>query len=152
MSQYTYRLNPGKRNEEKHVYKRSQLEAMTTFQLREICRNERLVTSAVKPLEREGLIRLIMRFRGRKEYRHITEHNEAGRERLQEILHKMPMQISESDQIRIPASLVLYNNMALDEQDGYQVEAAPGFLYEGNLLLVDESLQVYTCCYLKEEG
>lgn len=151
MSQYTYRLNPGKRNEEKHTYKRSQLEAMTTFQLREICRNERLVTSAVKPLDRDGLIRLIMRFRGRKEYRHITEHHEAGRERLQEILHKMPMQISESDQIRMPASLVLYNDMALDEQDGYQVEAAPGTLYEGNLLLVDESLQVYTCCYLKEE-
>ncbi|MGL5437601.1 MAG: hypothetical protein ACRDBO_19805 [Lachnospiraceae bacterium] len=152
MSQYTYRLNPGKRNEEKHAYKRSQLELMTTFQLREICRNERLVTSAVKPLEWEGLIQLIMRFRGRKEYRHITEHNKAGWERLQEVLYKVPIQISESDQIRIPASLVLYNDIALDEQDGYQVEAAPGFLYEGNLLLVDESLQVYTCCYLKEEG
>ena len=150
-SQYTYRLNPGKkRNEEKQVYKESQLEQMTTFQLREICRQERLVSSSSGHPDREGLIRLIMRFRGRKEYRHMDTFCEQGLERLQEILQKKPLQISDSGQIGVPASIVLYDDMAMDELDGYQVTAAGQPLYEGNLLLVDESLQLYTCCYIKE--
>ncbi|MGL5436361.1 MAG: hypothetical protein ACRDBO_13335, partial [Lachnospiraceae bacterium] len=151
MSQYTYRLNPEKKkNEEKRLYKRSQLEQMTTFQLREICRQEHLVIQ-VKALDREGIIRLIMRFRGRKEYRHIENFCEDGLARVEKMLHKVPIQISECDQIRIPASLVLYRDMSIDEQDGYQVEAVDDILYEGNLVLVDESLHVYTCCYLKED-
>lgn len=150
-SQYTYRLNPGKRrNEEKHVYKESQLEQMTTFQLREICRNERLVSSSSSHLDREAIIRLIMRFRGRREYRHIETFCEQGLERLQEILQRKTLQINDSGQIGVPASITLYYNMAIDELDRYQVSSFDQLLYEGNILLVDERLQIYTCCYIKE--
>jgi len=151
MSQYTYTLHPDKRNlEEKQYYKKSQLERMTTFQLREICRQERLVANGIDPLDRESFIRLVMRFRGRKEYRHIAEYCEGGMERIQDILNKMPVQISRNDRIGIPASLTLYYDMAVDEFDGYQAEALQGSLYEGNILIVDENLRVCTCGYIKE--
>ena len=68
MSQYTYTLNLGGEEEVKHTYRQSELEKMTTFHLREICRKERLVVSSAKNEDKDGLIRLIMRFRGQKEY------------------------------------------------------------------------------------
>lgn len=153
MSQYTYTLNPGKeQTDKKHSYKRSQLEQMTTFQLREICRKERLVTTSVAPLDREGFIRLIMRFRGQKDYRHIDEFCEGGMERIQGVLDRLPIHAVQDGGIRMPASLVLYNNMAMDELDGGLTQAAGISLYEGNLLLVDEAFQVHTCLFLKQAG
>ena len=68
MSRYTYTLNPDSRaGQPNQTYRRSQLEKMTTFQLREICRKERLVIPTRETGDREGLIRLIMRFRGQKD-------------------------------------------------------------------------------------
>lgn len=148
---YTYRLNPiKKQGNDKRYYKRSQLEQMTTYQLREICQNERLVSSSPSISDREGIIRLIMRFRGRKEYRQIDSYCEQGVERLRDVLNKIPLHIIESGGIGVPASIVFYHGMAADELDGYQITSADQSLYEGNLLLVDESLQIYTCCYIKE--
>ena len=61
MNRYTYTLNPGQKEPEmKQTYKRSRLEQMTTFQLKEICRKERLVLPSGAP-DRDGLVRLIMR-------------------------------------------------------------------------------------------
>lgn len=86
MGQYTYTLNHGREQEERHTYRQSELEKMTTFHLREICRKERLVVSSAKNEDKDGLIRLIMRFRGQKEYRHIREFCEGGLERVQAFL------------------------------------------------------------------
>ena len=47
MSRYTYTLNPSQGVTEKHTYRQSELEKMTTFHLREICRKERLVLSLI---------------------------------------------------------------------------------------------------------
>jgi len=125
---------------------------MTTFQLQEICRKERLVAASLDPLDREGIIRLIMRFRGQKDYRHISEYCEGGMERLQRVLDNIPLHTVREDGIRIPASLVLYNDMAMDELDEGLTESEGMSLYEGNLLLIDESFQLHTCLYLKQIG
>ena len=61
MSRYTYTLHPeNSGGQPRQTYRRSQLDKMTTFQLREICRRERLVVPARENGDREGLIRLIM--------------------------------------------------------------------------------------------
>lgn len=151
MGQYTYTLYPGKHEPaKKNTYRRSQLEGMTTFQLREICRKESLVSSGLSSLDREGHIRLIMRFRGQMDYRHISEFCEGGMERLQSLLDTTPMDLVRGEEIQIPASLVLYADMAMDEMDGFQAESKGGRLYEGNLLLVDEDYRIHTCLYIKE--
>ena len=47
MSRYTYTLHPeNSGGQPRQTYRRSQLDKMTTFQLREICRRERLVIPA----------------------------------------------------------------------------------------------------------
>lgn len=148
MDRYTYTLNPGK-EEESHTYKQSELEKMTTFHLREICRKEHLVVPSAQIMDREGLIRLIMRFRGQKEYRHIRTACEGGLERVQEFLDQSGMKYLNAPEINVPGTITLYQGTELNELDGYRV-TSDGELHCGNLLLVDEALQVYTCFYLDE--
>lgn len=149
MGQYTYTLNPDQITEENHTYKRSALEKMTVFRLQEICRKERLVIPTAQRTDKEGLIRLIMRFRGQKEYRHIQEACEGGMERIQDFLDQCGVQFLKEPEISIPGTIILYQDTEMNEMDGYRVEA-DGQLLCGNLLLVDESLTVYTCFYLDE--
>jgi len=149
MRQYTYTLNPNQIEEESHTYKQSELEKMTVFRLQEICRKERLVIPSAQRTDREGLIRLIMRFRGQKEYRHIQDDCEGGMERIQNFLDQCSVQFLEEPEVSIPGTITLYQNTEMNELDGYQVEADGQLLY-GNLLLVDENLTVYTCFYLDE--
>lgn len=149
MRQYTYTLNPNQTQKENHTYKRSELEKMTVFRLQEICRKERLVIPTAQRTDREGLIRLIMRFRGQKEYRHIQDTCEGGMERIQDFLDRCGVQFLNEPQVSIPGTITLYQNTEMNEMDGYRVEADEQLLC-GNLLLVDESLTVYTCFYLDE--
>ncbi len=39
----------------------------------------------------------------------------------------------------------------MNSLDGYRIKAE-SYLYEGNLLLVDECLQVYTCFYMERDN
>ncbi|MEY8356568.1 hypothetical protein AALB39_24895 [Lachnospiraceae bacterium 54-53] len=149
MSRYTYTLHPGKKEPEKNTYKRSKLEKMTTFQLKEVCRKENLVVPSGNSMDREGLLRLIMRFRGQKDYRHIDTECEGGLERLQEFFDRDLVSISSSQNVGIPGTMVIYRGTGLNELDHYHVESDVP-LYEGNLLLIDENFQVYTCFYIKE--
>ena len=44
-------------------YHKSDLLLMTTFQLREICRKEKILQGILNPLDKEELIRVILRYR-----------------------------------------------------------------------------------------
>lgn len=149
MNRYTYTLNPAREETKMHTYRQSELEKMTTFHLREICRKEHLVVPAAKNGDREGLMRLIMRFRGQKEYRHIREYCEGGLECLQEFLDKCKVRFRETPELAIPGTITLFQGTELNELDGYRVNSDET-LCCGNLLLVDETLKVYTCFYLGE--
>ena len=52
-----------KKNEIK--YEKSELELMTTYQLREICRREKIMNGVIHPLDKEELIQAIMRYMGK---------------------------------------------------------------------------------------
>lgn len=149
MSRYTYTLNQNQKTEEHTAYKRKDLEKMTLFHLREICRKERVVVPSAQSADREGLIRLIMRFRGQKEYRHINTAQEGGLERLQEFVQNNKVNITDKQQIRIPGTITLYQETGMNELDGYKVQS-DNKLYEGNLILIDELFQIYTCFYIQE--
>lgn len=149
MSRYTYTLHPGNTEPEKNTYKRSILEKMTTFQLKEICRMEKLVMPSGSCMDREVLLRLILRFRGQKDYRHIDAECEGGLERLQEFFDRNLIDVRFDQQVRIPGTMVIYRGTGLNELDHYKVESDMT-LYEGNLLLIDENFRIYTCFYIKE--
>lgn len=153
MSQYTYTLNPVREAQEQHTYRQSELEKMTAFHLREICRKESLVVSSAKNQDKDGLIRLIMRFRGQKEYRHIREFCEGGLERIQAFLDNQDIRFLEKPEVDIPGTITIFRDTEMNELDGYQVKSDEA-LCCGNLLLVDEALRAYTCFYTErtEDG
>lgn len=147
---YTYRLseNTGEKTEGMAAYHLESLHGMTTYQLREICHKERLVVPMGSRMEREELIRFIMRYRGIREHRHITGGAEEGIGRLQSFLDKVKLLEEEKFRIAYPAHLVLYEDEGIELTDHYEVSG--NFpMYEGNLLLVDEQDRIYTCLYLK---
>ena len=148
MSRYTYTLRTDRIEEPVHTYKRNDLEKMTMFHLREICRKEKLVVSSSQQDDKESLVRLIMRFRGQKEYRNIQTGCEGGLERLQEFFRDHEIQLTNRIAIRLPGTITLYHETGMNEMDNYQVQSEEK-LYEGNLLLIDEIYQVYTCFYLQ---
>jgi len=151
MLNQTYTLNPTHSPDgQKNYYKRNQLEKMTTFQLKEICRKEHLAITSVGEMDREGFIHLIMRFRGQKDYRHITDFVEGGMERLQKVIDGISVHTIDDGNIKVPARLFIYEDMEMDELDGMVVESESVSLYEGNLLLVDEHFMLHTCLYLKK--
>lgn len=149
MNRYRYTLNQKRVESPMNFYKRNELEKMTMFRLREICRKERLVVPSAQNGDRESLIRLIMRFRGQKEYRHIQSLETEGLERIQKQLDKQEIHISNKQKIQITGTIILYKEIEVNESDGYRVQANEG-IYEGNLLLVDENFQIYTCFYIRQ--
>lgn len=150
---YTYRLSreAGEKKESRTVYRMERLKGMTTYQLREICQKERLVVPMGSRMEREELIRFIMRYRGIRDHRHITSYVEGGMDRLQDFLNKVELREEKEKKISFPAHLVLYEDEGIELTDHYDVSG--NFqMYEGNLLLVDEQYQIHTCMYLKQQG
>ena len=109
MGQYTYRLSRDheEKAQPKDVYRLEELQGMTTYQLKEICYKQRLVVPMGTRLDREELIRFIMRYRGIREYRQIKDFAQDGMERLQDLIQKIQLKIDRQTQIAFPAHLVL---------------------------------------------
>ena len=135
MDRYTYTLNQKNRKEEQlHYYTREQLELMTTYQLRDICWKEQILNGIQAPLDKEELIRQIMRFRGRKENLYILQQNDGGVERLEELLrtaviHALP------GTVKGCAKIVTYEGLAVDFFDRFTIGYMPE-LVNTNALLV----------------
>ena len=74
-TKYSYKLYANKRNTDKKymTYTRVELMEMTTFQLRNICYKEKLVTGLINTLTRDELIDKILRYRGSEENPLIRE-------------------------------------------------------------------------------
>lgn len=95
MSRYTYTLNRGAIvKESHHYYSRAELELMTTYQLREICRQEKIINGLYVPLDKDELIHQIMRFRGREDRLFITEEVQGGVERLEGLLRSAKLHLT----------------------------------------------------------
>ncbi|WP_251499938.1 hypothetical protein [Otoolea muris] len=78
MDKYGYTIKPKKEQRPAQLYHKPDLALMTTFQLREICRREKIIQGVVNPMDREDLIRVILRYRGADEYFLIKKRDEAG--------------------------------------------------------------------------
>ncbi|AWB43679.1 molecular chaperone [Paenibacillus sp. CAA11] len=123
-------------------YSREELEEMTTFQLRNICYKERLVEGLTRRLDREEMIRVILKYLSADEQLWITTASEGGLERLQRALRQYARVPLKGDgAIRVPARLVLYEGMAVDKSDGYRVSAGTE-LNESNVLLVNDQMEI----------
>ncbi|WP_017212576.1 molecular chaperone [Clostridium beijerinckii] len=150
MSLYSYKLHKG--NEEhikKSKYKEKDLRLMTTFQLREICNKEKLVKSIINPLDKEELIRLIMKYRGEKESKLIKNYLVGGIERVERFLSRSNKEVINNRYIDYPGKITIYENLALEIYDNYILRSSEK-LEEGNVLLVDSNYKVCTIFNIKK--
>lgn len=135
MDKYTYTLNQQNKKEEKlHYYAQDELELMTTYQLRDICWKEQIINGIQAPLDKEELIRQIMRFRGRKKNLFIRKQSKEGMKRIENLLstanlHYMP------NSMRGCAKIVTYENMAVTYFDRFTIGYFPEIVNTNALLV-----------------
>jgi hypothetical protein len=135
----SYRLNVTREEPERsRRYKREELLEITTLQLRNICYQEKIVKGVVHNLDRDNLIKTILRYRGAAEQNFIKELNFAGWERVKKayaqcILTRLP----DRDLIKVPAKMTIYPEIGVTEEDLYQV-VAENEIGESNVFLVNE--------------
>ncbi|WP_225445685.1 molecular chaperone [Paenibacillus arenosi] len=111
---------------------------MTTLQLRNICFRERLVESYANPLDREGMIATLLKFRGADREVLIHKYNAEGFERVEKALcNYLLTPLSDNGSIKVPARMFLYDGLHINKRDQYKVEAGSG-IAESNVLLVNE--------------
>lgn len=130
---YTYNRNAGPKPELRY-YTRDELELMTTYQLRDICYRERIINGIHAPLDKDVLIREIMRFRGRADRLFITEPSEDGLERLESLLATAKLDLVDTA-LQGCAKLIVYHGISVEYFDRYTI----GYMQElvdTNALLV----------------
>lgn len=152
---FSYRLHTGREARDPGVdrkYTENELSGLTTFQLREICYREKLVQGYINTMDRDKLIRTILKYRGAQKSRLISGKKEGGFERLEMVLSKyMTQPLSGEDSIQVPARIILYPGLKVDRLDGYQVSAG-SLLSESNVLLVNEHQQLCAVLNLVKDG
>lgn len=158
MDRYTYTLNRENLQERPlHYYAREQLELMTTYQLRDICWKEQIINGIQAPLDKEELIRQILRFRGRRENLYIRSQNDEGIGRLEGLLqtaviHAIPQTIKGC------AKIVVYEGLAVDCFDHFTIGYRPEIVGTNALLVsggricaifqVEQLMEETDCLYL----
>lgn len=136
MSRYSYTLNRGAIPKEAlRYYSREELELMTTYQLREICRQERLINGIHAPLDKDVLIRQILRFRGREDRLFITKPVEGGWERLEGLLTSARLDLNHANALQGCAKITAYNGISIEYFDHFTIGYLPE-LADTNALLV----------------
>ncbi|HHY75044.1 MAG TPA: molecular chaperone, partial [Bacillus bacterium] len=120
---------------------------MTTFQLKNICYQERLVKGVANTLDRDVLIETILKYRGAEEPLLIREMKDGGFTRVEQAIQAyLHTEMQHSGKIKVPAKMSIYSGLRIDKLDKYMVDAG-NLLVESNVLLVNENLEL--CGILK---
>lgn len=154
MDRYILNKDGIKKEEKRTLYRQRELELMTTHQLREICRREKIIQGMINPMDKEELIHIIMRYRGTREQLLIMEEDKNGRERLEHLLAKGKISAVQDGTLHIPSRLVVYEGLSMDENDGIHIPYR-SIMENTNALLVSGGREVCGIFYLhkkKEDG
>lgn len=99
-------------------YHKSDLELMTIFQLREICRKEKLIQGILDPMDKEELVRVILRYRGAEEYFLIRKQREAGQEAVERVFREVEFRERQDFTFSCASRIVVYEGLAIGFYDG----------------------------------
>lgn len=138
-----------KQEEEKRLYRQGELELMTTYQLREICRREKIVQGILDPLDKEELVHVIMRYRGTGEQRLVLREEEQGSERLEQLLAQGKIRTVQDKSLHIPSRLIIYEGLVMDENDKIRIPYRAE-LENTNAILVSGGEKVCGIFYLQK--
>ena len=132
-------------------YEKSELELMTTYQLREICRREKIINGVINPLDKEELIRTIIRHRGKREEYFIRDHKEGGQERLEKFLKKSRIVYLTDEELYCQSQITAYEGLSIEYYDDYTIPYRKE-LAGTNALLIGSDMTLCAILNLEERG
>ncbi|WXR61449.1 hypothetical protein WG909_14260 [Peptostreptococcaceae bacterium AGR-M142] len=130
-------------------YKKTQLQNMTTYQLKEIAFNERITIANIKELDRNTLIKKIMQYRGIDEHLFITKYKKDSFINLYEYV-KNTRKVKQNDMnFNYKEKIKIFKNLKIDYTFDYKISSNKD-LSQGNILLVDDEFNLCTILNLKK--
>lgn len=135
----------------KRLYRREELELMTAHQLREICRNEKIVRGIADPLDKEELIHEIMRYHGMRDHLIIKEADQQGMDRLEDYFGKAKFQFQTDARMQIASKIIIHENRSLGFHDDISIPWQ-GELEGTNALIVSGGTKICGLFYLSAFG
>lgn len=132
------------------LYSKEDLELMTTYQLREICRKNRIINGVVNPLDKEELIWVILRSMGKREELFIADMSSEGVERLEELFTTCKLLLQDTENIRCNSVLTAYYGLAIEMADAYTIPYCKRFS-NTNAFVMSEDGKLCTILNLKEK-
>lgn len=145
---YTYKLH--KEQKTAHaVYNREELEKLTTLQLREICKIEKIVIGVAYKLDRNYMIQTILKYRGQQQFEYIQFDTESRNREVFKKLKSYLKYIDAEKQFKIPVRIAAYldNDITLDDQYTVTTDRQ----YGANVLLLDEQKNICGIWHMVEK-
>ena len=139
---YTYSINKVEKPLNA-TYTEEELSRLTTLNLREVCKQEKLAVAAVFKSDRDFLIGTILKYRGARKKVFIEDYTDSFIDLLGMVSKKLSFE--DSKDIEIPTRLTLYKNIEINNYDDYIVKGES--LSEGSVLILNSSKEV--CGILK---
>ena len=90
---------------------------MTTLQLKEICRKEKIIQGVINPMDKEELIRTILRFRGAEECYLIEKADEKGMEALERVFRETSLHEKHDRSLKCSSKIIVYEGTAIGIYD-----------------------------------
>ena len=136
MERYSYTIN--RKDTKKYApigtYLEEDLKKMSTFHLKEICREEKLVNGSVQHLGKEELIHEILKFREKSTTKFLTSLGEESKERVESFLSQVHLNENTQAFISFPKPIIVYSEIGMDVRDG-NLPNVSGINEEGSILL-----------------
>lgn len=101
-------------------YTKEELLCMTTYQLRDICTEEKIVNGLISSFDKDEYIYQILRFRGRKEHLLISEYNNDGQERIENLLLNAKINFK-AKKLKGCAKVVSYEDISTEIFDNFTI-------------------------------
>lgn len=134
-----YTFTPNIEKKENNKYFKEDLELMTLYKLREICRKEKIINGIINPLDKEELIRLILRYRGGYEGLLIKTEKKEGKEKLEKLIKNADnKQFLENNLLNYNSKIVVYRGLATYFYDEITLKYNELFI-NTNALVVSEN-------------
>lgn len=122
MDKYGYILKPKQETQDTgRRFHKGDLELMTTFQLKEICREEKILQGVLNPMDKEELIRVILRYRGAEEYFLIQKHDEAGLKALEQMIQTVRLKERQDLHLQCSSKITAHEGLAIGIYDGLRL-------------------------------
>ena len=122
-----YIFNPNSEKKELNRYYKDDLELMTLYKLREICRKEQIISGIINPMDKEELIRIILRYRGGYEGLLIKNEDSEGKKRLEKLI-KNTKNFYENNLLNYNSKIIVYENLATKFYDNITLKYNEAFI------------------------